>query len=494
MLPNARPLHDAAGESPIRDPKFANRSPVLLRRSRVITLGLMSSSGRGNSWLIRGGRIIDPVRKIDRVGDLTVAGGKIVESAGEPSCPVFDAEGLIVAPGLIDIHVHLREPGGEHQETLASGTAAAVTGGFTTVACMPNTTPALDTPEQIAWVRQRAETTGACRVLPIAALTRGRAGSDLVDFESLQRAGAVAFSDDGDGIGDDQVMRTALEEVRAIGSVLIQHCEDKHLSTAGVMHAGPAARELNLAGQDPRAEEAMLERDLELVRRTGARYHVAHISTARAVDLVRRAKAHGLPVTAEVCVHHLTLCDRDVLDSGGDPNLKMNPPLRSRSDVEACVEGLRDGTLDCVVTDHAPHAPEEKNVEFAKAPFGIIGLDTALPLVYRVLKTNEPRALARAVPRSSEEWSASVWTTLVHLMSAAPARVLGLPAPTLAPWQSADVTIIDPDARWTVDPDQFASKSRNTPFSGWNVTARAAATLVAGQMRHLHHDVEERLH
>ncbi|MFH0983273.1 MAG: dihydroorotase [Planctomycetota bacterium] len=422
----------------------------------------------GHSWLIKGGRIIDPARKLDRVGDLALSQGVVAESPGAADLSVFDARGLIVAPGLMDIHVHLREPGGEHKETIATGTAAAVAGGFTAVACMPNTTPPLDSPERVAWVRERARTSAACRVLPIAAATLGRESRRLVDFAALRRAGAAAFSDDGDGIADDGVMQAVLEQIRMAGSLLIQHCEDTRLSAGGVIQAGAAAQRLNLPGQDPYAEAAMLERDLRLVRRTGARYHAAHLSTEAAVDLVRKAKAEGLPVTAEVCPHHLTLCDQDVLDSGGDPNLKMNPPLRSSADVRACVEGLLDGTLDCIVTDHAPHAPEEKSVGFAQAPFGIVGLETALSLVYRVLI----------------ESGRADWMTLVRLMSTGPARVLGLPTPTLAAGQPADITIIDPEAHWTVEPEKFASKGRNTPYRGWKLSCRAAATLVAGEMRY----------
>lgn len=441
----------------------------------------MEASTQGNSWRITGGRIIDPNRNPDQVSDLTVLDGVIAESAGASDVPVFDADGLIVAPGLIDIHVHLREPGGEHKETIATGTSAAVAGGFTTVACMPNTTPTLDSPEQIAWVSERARVTGACRVLPIAALTLGRQGRQLVDFDALQQAGAVAFSDDGDGIEDDRLMQVALEGVRSVGSLLIQHCEDKRFSAGGVMHAGPAADRLKLPGQSPRAEEDMLERDLELVRRIGTRYHVCHVSTARSVDLVRRAKVDGLPVTAEVCPHHLTLCDQDVLDSGGDPNFKMNPPLRPKRDVQACVAGLLDGTIDCLVTDHAPHASEEKSVGFAAAPFGIIGLETALSLAHSVLSANEPRTSAHESSRPTKS-STALWMTLIRLMSTAPARVLCLSPPTLAPGCPADITIIDPAACWTVDPDKFASKASNTPYTGWSMIGRPAATFVAGQL------------
>ncbi|MCP4593355.1 MAG: dihydroorotase [bacterium] len=426
---------------------------------------------------MQGGRLIDPVQHLDGVGDLYVAAGRIADPPADAEVQTFDARGLIVAPGLIDLHVHLREPGGSHKETIATGTAAAVAGGFTSVACMPNTTPPLDAPEHVEWVSAEARKVGACRVLPIAAVTLGRRGGELVDFEALRGAGALAFSDDGDGIADDQVMRAALRRVRAIDSVLIQHCQDARLTQGGVMHAGPVADTLGLGGMDPLAEEAMIERDLELVGQEGGRYHVAHVSTARAVELVRQAKAAGLPVTTEVCPHHLTLCDRDVLESGKDPNYKMNPPLRSPADAAACVEGLLDGTIDCIVTDHAPHTAEEKATGFDRAPFGIIGLETAVALAYEVLIAS----------------GRSDWPTLLRLMNSAPAEALGLPAPTLATGAPADLTIIDPQARWTIDPDRFASKARNTPYAGREVTSRVVATFVNGQLRHLHPDAQPRM-
>ena len=286
---------------------------------------------------------------------------------------------------------------------------------------------------------------------------------------ALCRAGAVAFSDDGEGVAEDAVMAAALDQIRAAGAVLIQHCEDPRRSAGGVMHAGAAARELGLPGHDPAAEEGMLERDLALVRRTGARYHAAHLSTARSVDLVRAAKAEGLPVTAEVTPHHLTLCDEDVVNSAADPNFKMNPPLRSARDVEACRAALLDGTIDCVATDHAPHAAAEKGVGFGAAPFGVVGLETALGVMQRVVIAS----------------GAGDWSLLIERMSVAPARVLGRPAPTLAPGQPADLTLIDPAARWTVDPAKLVSKSRNTPFGGWALTGRAVATIVGGRLGYL---------
>ncbi len=419
-----------------------------------------------DALVIRQGRIIDPARRIDRVGDLALAGGRIVERA-PAGARTFDASGLIVAPGLIDLHVHLREPGGEHKETIATGCAAAAAGGFTAVACMPNTTPALDTPERISQVLRRAEQVGACRVLPIAAITRGRAGRELTDFQALRNAGAVAFSDDGDGVQDDNVMRAAFEQARACDALVIQHCEVKSLSAGGVLHQGPTAEALGLPGIDPAAEEAMIERDLRLVRETGARYHVAHISTARAVALVRQAKGEGLPVTTEVCPHHLLLTDRDCAQ--GNPDFKMHPPLRTGQDVEACRAGLQDGTIDCLVTDHAPHTAEEKAVGFQGAPFGIVGLETIVPLLATSL-----------VGGGLLDWSrfAALLTRNAH-------GVLGLAPRTLEPGQPGDVCLIDPDGHWTIRAADFHSLSRNTPFDGWPVSVRQMATLRGGHFTYL---------
>ncbi|MCP4247122.1 MAG: dihydroorotase [bacterium] len=419
-----------------------------------------------DALVIRKGRIIDPARGVDRVGDMALAGGKIAERA-PAGARVFDASNLIVTPGFIDLHVHLREPGGEHKETIATGCAAAAAGGFTAVTCMPNTTPALDTPERIAQVVQRAEQAGTCRVLPIAAITRGRAGRELTDFRALLDAGAVAFSDDGDGVQDDDVMRAAFEQARACDALVIQHCEVNSLSAGGVLHRGPTADALGLPGIDPAAEEAMIERDLQLVRETGARYHVAHISTARSVELVRQAKREGLPVTTEVCPHHLLLTDRDCAD--GNSDLKMHPPLRSAEDVEACRAGLLDGTIDCLVTDHAPHTAEEKAVGFRNAPFGIVGLETIVPL----LATN-------LVGGGLLDWS-----RFLALLSVNACGVLGLERPTLAQGRRADVCLIDPDANWTIRAADFHSRSRNTPFDGWPVSVRPVATIRRGHFTYL---------
>ncbi len=427
---------------------------------------------QGTEYVLVNGRIIDPAADRDHPGWVHVRDGRIAavgqtpQSAPPPVVPV-DVAGAIIAPGLIDIHVHLREPGFEHKETIASGCAAAAAGGFTAVACMPNTHPAIDSPETVELIRRRAAQANGVRVHVIAAATRDRAGKIPVNVATLAAAGAVAFSDDGDGVEDDGVCRAIMEAVAACGAVFFPHCEFKHLSRRGHVHLGPVSARLGLTGYDPRGEEAMIERDLQLVEATGCRYHVAHVSTARGVELIRAAKAAGLPVTTEVCPHHLLLCDEDVIGHDGkpNPNCKMSPPLRSRADVAACVAGARDGTIDCVVTDHAPHTAAEKNAGFEHAPMGIVGLETALACAARAL-LNPP---------------AFGWSDLIQRMSTAPARVLNLPGGSLAPQAPADLTVIDPHAEWVVDPDRFASRSQNSPFGGWRLTGRAIRTIVAGR-------------
>ncbi|MCH7872789.1 MAG: dihydroorotase, partial [Planctomycetes bacterium] len=330
-----------------------------------------------DALLIRGGRIIDPYAGRDEVADLAIVDG-VITSRPVPGAVEIDATGLIVAPGLMDIHVHLREPGRTHNETIETGTLAAAAGGFTFVACMPNTSPTLDNADTIRLVLGQAERAGHCTVGPLAAITKDRHGKELTDFRALKEAGAVAFSDDGTGVEDGDVMRAALNSAREVDAVIVQHCEYKSISAGGVMHLGDVSRRLDLPGLDPRSEEAMIQRDIALCRQTGARYHVAHISTARAVELVRQARTRGLPVTCEVCAHHLVLTDEAC--SGADPNTKMHPPLRPQADVDACRRGLLDGTIDCIVTDHAPHTTAEKAAGFLAAPPGIVGLETAVGL------------------------------------------------------------------------------------------------------------------
>jgi dihydroorotase len=419
--------------------------------------------------LIKGGRIIDPASDVDMVGDMLLIDGKVSQvarSIPNSRADGLDARGRIVCPGLIDIHVHLREPGNEGAETIETGCAAAVAGGFTSIACMPNTTPALDNETAVEFVYRQADRAGTCNVYPIGAVTKERRGEELAEMGQMIRAGAVGFSDDGRGVQSTGVMFRALQYVRMFDKPILQHCEDMAMVGGGVMNGGKTASRLGLPGMNPIAEDLMIQRDLTLVEQTRARYHVCHLSTARAVDLVRQAKAAGLPVTCEVCPHHLLLTDDAC--STYDTNFKMSPPLRTQRDVEACRQGVVDGTIDCLVTDHAPHAIQEKDLEFLDAPFGIIGLETALPLYIQALIDT------RLID----------WPTLIERLTVRPAAVLSLPKGTLAPGADADVTIIDPELEWTIDARQFRSKSRNCPFDNWTVRGRAAATIVGGVVKY----------
>ncbi len=419
--------------------------------------------------LIRGGRIIDPAQQIDEVGDLAIQDGRIAaigKQAPRSADEIVDAAGLIVSPGLIDMHVHLREPGQEGAETIESGTAAAAAGGFTAVACMPNTDPPLDNDSAIEFVLRQAVLSASVRVYPVGALTVGRAGKELAEIGLMVKAGAVAFSDDGRGIADAGVCLRAMRYLSMFDRLFIQHCEDPSLSGNGCMNAGPVATRLGLPGIPAAAEIVMVQRDITLASQVGIRYHVAHISTAGAVELVRQAKRCGQRVTAEVCPHHLLLTEEAC--HGYDTNYKMKPPLRTQADVDACRQGVRDGTIDCLVTDHAPHGKESKEYEFADAPFGIIGLETAVPLFIRALI--EPGLIT--------------WPAMIAAMSTRPAELLGVPGGTLRVGQPADVTLIDPDLEWTVDVEQMRSKSRNSPFDGWKVRGRAVGTLVDGTWRY----------
>ncbi len=419
--------------------------------------------------LVRGGRVIDPAQQIDEVADVAIADGKVAaigRSAPRSADEVIDAAGMIVSPGLIDMHVHLREPGGEDRETIESGTAAAAAGGFTAVACMPNTDPPLDSDAEIEFVLRQALRTASTHVYPVGAITKGRAGKELAEVGLMLRAGAVAFSDDGEGIADPGVCLRAMSYLSMFDALFIQHCEDRSIAGSGCMHAGVTSTRLGLPGIPALAEVLMVQRDIALARQSGVRYHVAHISTSGAVELVRQARRAGVKVSTEVCPHHLLLTDECC--AGYDPNFKMNPPLRSRADVEACIEGVRDGTIECLITDHAPHSHQDKEMGFQEAPFGIIGLETALPLFIRALI--EPKVID--------------WPRLIALMSANPARLLRVPGGTLEVGSPGDVTIIDPQAEWTIDPERFRSRSRNSPFRGWKVRGRAAATIVGGVVRY----------
>jgi dihydroorotase len=419
-----------------------------------------------NDILIKNGRVIDPANGIDEVIDVAIARGKIARLAKTEakSRTVIDAKGRIVCPGLIDVHVHCREPGHEEEETIATAAAAAVAGGFATILAMPNTHPPLDDEAAMQYVLQRATEAGLARVLPVGCITKGREGKELAEMGVMLEAGATAFSDDGDGVASTSVMQRALQYARMLGVPLLQHCQDPDLLT-GVMNSGAVAVRLGLGGIAASGEEIMLRRDLELVNRTGASYHVMHVSSAGSVELIRRAKASALPVTAEATPHHLLLTDATCMNY--DPNYKVNPPLRGVADVEALRAGVADGTIDCLATDHAPHAAEEKDLEFGLAPFGIIALDCALGLYAKAL-------IATGLMD---------WPEVIARMTAGPAAVIKSDLGTLSPGAPADVTIIDPKMRWTVDVSAFASRSRNCPYHGWRLTGRAVTTIVAGQVR-----------
>lgn len=421
------------------------------------------------SLLIQNGTVLDPSRGLDARADVLIRDGRIV-SVGQRRASadrVLDATNCYVVPGLIDLHVHFREPGDEEEETIASGAMAAVAGGFTTVCCMPNTRPALDNEAQIEFVLRESERVGLARVLPVGAITKGREGRELAEIGSMLERGAVALSDDGSGVADASVMRKALQYSRMFDALIMQHCEEPALA-GGSMHSGVVSVELGLSGIPAEAEQLMIARDLLLNRTIGCRYHVQHISTAWSVELVRRAKRDGQPVTAEVAPHHLLLTDEAC--RGYDTNFKMNPPLRTRADVEACIQGVIDGTIDALATDHAPHRAEEKELEFPAAPFGIIGLECALPLYAKALV--EPGYLS--------------WLRLVELMTWSPAKILrrdhtGMG--TLREGAPADVTVLDPRRTWTIDPARFHSRSRNCPFGGWEVRGKVVATIVGGDVK-----------
>ena len=422
--------------------------------------------------LIQGGRVVDPAQGFVAVADLLLADG-VVARVGDPgerlrpgkAAEVLDAEGLVVAPGLIDLHVHLREPGQEYKETVRTGTMAAAAGGFTAVACMANTEPVNDNRSVTEHILAEARRHGYARVHPVGAVSKRLAGEELAEIGEMVAAGAVAVSDDGKPVMNAELMRRALLYAQHFGIPVVQHAEDLHLSSAGVMHEGEWSTRLGLPGIPGSAEDVMVARDLLLLEDTGGRYHVAHLSTARSLAMVRRAKAQGLGVTCEVAPHHLVLTDEEVAASGFSTQTKMKPPLRSAADREALLDGLADGTVDAIASDHAPHHADEKDVEFNLAPFGILGLETTLSLCLDRLV----RPGVIGLPR------------LVELLSTGPARAFGLPGGTLVPGSPADVTLFAPDKRVTVDAGRFRSRSRNTPFDGWKLRGAPVATIVGGK-------------
>jgi len=414
--------------------------------------------------IVEGGRILDPANGVDAVGDLVIGEDGRVAALGESPADGerIDASGLLVVPGFVDLHVHLREPGQEYKETIATGSRAAAAGGFTTICCMPNTTPANDAASVTRDILERAGRAGSCRVRPVAALSKGRRGEELTEMGELVDAGAVAFSDDGDAVRDARLMRHALEYSRHLGVPLSVHEEDADLIEGGVMHEGYVSTELGLRGRPAQAEEVLVARDLVLAEMTGGHLHVGHVSSAGTVELIRRAKERGVHVTAEVTPHHLVL-EHEALRSY-DPNLKVNPPIRSAEDREALVEGLAEGVIDCVATDHAPHSLVEKDLEFDLAAPGIVGLETALPLLLK---------LHREGLLSLEQVIAS--------LTCRAAACFGLRAGTLAVGEMADVALIDIDTEVEIDPSRFLSRSRNTPFAGWKLPGRVVRTLLGGR-------------
>jgi dihydroorotase len=419
------------------------------------------------SLLIRNARILDPSRNLDAEGSIHIVDGKLAAVGGPAPAGadrVIDAKGLLAVPGLVDMHVHLREPGREDKETVATGAAAAVAGGFTSIACMPNTTPPLDQEALVHFVAARGREAGLARVFPIAAVTKGQKGEELTEMASCVRGGAVAFSDDGFPVRSAEILRRALQYSRMLDRTIIQHAEDRDLTAGGCMNEGPVATRLGLKGMPRIAEETIVARDLILARATGGRYHVAHVSVAETVDLIAAAKKAGLRVTAETAPHYLLLTDEAL--AGYDPACKMNPPLRTARDVEALRKGLRDGVIDAIASDHAPHNTEEKELELVNAPFGIVGLETTLALVLTDLVETGVLPLARAL----------------DALTARPARILGIPHGTLAPGADADITLIDLRKEWAIDPRDFKSKGRNTPFAGRKVRGKAVVTIVGGEV------------
>lgn len=420
--------------------------------------------------LIENGRVVDPAQRLDKIANLLIADGRVAGIDVAPNAVPTDAQrldaiGKIVVPGLVDMHVHLREPGGEEAETVATGTEAALSGGFTSIACPPNTDPPIDSPAAVALVRELAARAGNCNVFPMCCISKERKGEELAELGILFESGAVACSDDGASVEDAELMRRVLEYCLMFDKPVLCHEESKPLVKGGIMHEGKVSNLLGLRGMPAEAEDVMVSRDLTLAESVGARLHIMHVSTAGSVAAIRRAKSRGVRVTAEVTPHHLTLTDEELRSF--DANFKMNPPLRSREHVEACLEGLADGTIDAIASDHAPHAAEKKQREIDLAPFGVIGLESTLPLVVETLVDS----------------GRFTWSQLIEKMALNPAKILGIPKGTLEIGRDADVTIVDPNLVWTFDVDEIRSKSKNSPYLGRRMKGRATAVIVAGKIR-----------
>ena len=418
--------------------------------------------------LLKSGRIIDPANRRDEIGDLLIVDGRIAEPSElrdlKSEISEIDCAGLVIAPGLIDLHVHLREPGQSAKETIASGTKAAAAGGFTSIVCMPNTSPSIDSPSVVTWVLEKAKAEACVNVFPTGAITKGMAGEELAPIGSMFKAGIVALTDDGRCIQNHEVMRRALEYAGMFGLTVMDHCQDYNLVGKGVMHEGAVSTALGLPGWPAAGEEIIVQRNALLAELTGTPIHCQHLSAAGSVGILRRSRARGVPISGEVCPHHIALTDESI--RGFDTNFKMNPPLRSQEHVEALIEGIADGTITILASDHAPHCGFEKEVEFDQAPFGILGLETELGLFLDILVHKR-----KAIDLSR----------LVELYTINPARLLGLDRGTLSVGAIADVTLINPGLEWTVDKEASASRSRNNPFHGWELRGRAVRTIVGGQ-------------
>jgi dihydroorotase len=424
--------------------------------------------------LIKNGRVIDPANSIDKKCDVLVVQGKIAQvdkierHAAETSLQVIDATGKLVVPGLIDIHVHFREPGDEEEETIASGSAAAVAAGFTSVVCMPNTNPVVENETDVEYIHRKARQARKTHVYTMGAVTKGLAGVELAEMGFMAEAGAVGFTDDGNGVQDPAVMLRALKYAGMFNVVIAQHCQDDRIAGKGVMNSGYYSTILGLPGIDPLAEEAMLWRDIQLIKKIPperVRYHAQHISTAGSVELIRAAKKESLPITCEVTPHHLLLTEESCDEY--DTNYKVNPPLRSSKDVDALKQAISEGLIDELATDHAPHLQSEKELEFLTAPFGIASLECALGLYIKALI--EPRILD--------------WPDLIRIMTVKPAGIIGIDKGTLGKGKQADITIIDPEREYTIDTNMFLSKSRNCPYHGWKVKGKVEKTIVGGEIR-----------